>query len=151
MLLIIIICVMNYMFLASGVFKIKDFEENVTKLQKSLPRLFISDKSIITSKIGIVLAIIIQIICPIIIIYSSIYLICNQNTQYRRRVNTLASVNCIIIAIFTLMATYLFHFPPKGREYYPFISNITTVGGFLLLAHVFSNNWIGNNNINLNY
>ena len=41
------------------------------------------------------------------------------------------------LIIFTIKATYLYHFPPYGKEYYPFMGNLTTVGGLSLLAYIF--------------
>ena len=38
------------------------------------------------------------------------------------------------LAVFTILATLLCHFPPTGFTYYPFISNVTTLGGLLCLA-----------------
>ena len=45
-------------------------------------------------------------------------------------------VEVIILIIFTILATYLYHFPPSDKEYYPFMSNVTTIGGLSLLAYV---------------
>lgn len=41
---------------------------------------------------------------------------------------------CYALAVFTVLATLLCHFPPVGFTYYPFISNVTTLGGLLCLA-----------------
>lgn len=41
------------------------------------------------------------------------------------------------LVAFTVLATLLYHFPPTGATYYPFISNVTAVGGLLLLAKHF--------------
>lgn len=40
------------------------------------------------------------------------------------------------LALFTVLATLLCHFPPVGFTYYPFISNVTTLGGLLCLAEL---------------
>lgn len=40
------------------------------------------------------------------------------------------------LALFTILATLLCHFPPVGFTYYPFISNVTTLGGLLCLAEL---------------
>ena len=44
------------------------------------------------------------------------------------------------LVVFTIIATLLCHYPPKGKDYYPFISNVTTVGGLLCLAELIKNN-----------
>ena len=41
-----------------------------------------------------------------------------------------------LLALFTVLATLLCHFPPVGFTYYPFISNVTTFGGLLCLAEL---------------
>ena len=35
---------------------------------------------------------------------------------------------------FTILVTLLIHFPPMGFKYFPFISNVTTIGGLLGLV-----------------
>ena len=41
--------------------------------------------------------------------------------------------------VFTILATIIFYFPPDvPMKYYPFISNVNTLGGLLLLANKFN-------------
>ena len=40
------------------------------------------------------------------------------------------------LIVFTIAATLLVHFPPKGMSYYPFVSNLAAVGGLLALAKI---------------
>ena len=39
------------------------------------------------------------------------------------------------LAVFTVAATLLYHFPPVKGQYYPFMSNVTALGGLVLLAN----------------
>mgnify|MGYP004412869207 CR=1 FL=1 len=43
------------------------------------------------------------------------------------------------LILFTILATLLCHFPPVKHVYYPFISNVTTIGGLLCLAKLINN------------
>lgn len=48
------------------------------------------------------------------------------------------SYAALYLAAFTVAATLVYHWPPTGKTYYPFISNVTAIGGLLLLAKVLS-------------
>ena len=78
--------------------------------------------------LSIILVIIIQFVCPLIIIVSSYD---NNYTNY-------AKYSGILLIIFTILATLLFHFPPTGSDYYAFMSNVTTIGGLGLLVYTLS-------------
>ncbi|AUF82714.1 hypothetical protein TetV_632 [Tetraselmis virus 1] len=43
---------------------------------------------------------------------------------------------CYYLIAFTGLATLIYHFPPVGSTYYPFISNLTAIGGLLALSAV---------------
>mgnify|MGYP000291867008 CR=1 FL=1 len=45
-----------------------------------------------------------------------------------------ARASALYLVAFTVLATLLYHWPPTGAGYYPFISNVTACGGLLLLA-----------------
>jgi uncharacterized membrane protein YphA (DoxX/SURF4 family) len=70
--------------------------------------------------IAILSAIAIEIFAPILINYGHFY---NKH---------LAALGLGSLIIFTILATIIYHFPPIGRHYYPFMSNLTTFGGLLL-------------------
>jgi hypothetical protein len=38
---------------------------------------------------------------------------------------------------FTVLATFLYHWPPSGAAYYAFISNVTACGGLWLIGQTF--------------
>ena len=48
-----------------------------------------------------------------------------------------AKYACYYLIGFTVLATLIYHYPPTGATYYPFISNVTAVGGLLLLSGSF--------------
>jgi len=78
-------------------------------------------------KLSIVFAIFIQFFCPLIILYS----------VYNPKYYMYGFNATLFLIIFTMKATYLYHFPPYNKEYYPFMSNVTTIGGLSLLAYIF--------------
>lgn len=53
------------------------------------------------------------------------------------RARAWARASALYLAAFTVLATVLYHWPPTGKTYYPFISNVTAIGGLLLLADQF--------------
>jgi len=119
LLVIVLICLT--MFAISGVEKIQNFDSTVSSVGDKLTR--ISSQDIIK---GIVIAVIIlEILAPLIIAFSVL----------TERAKTLAVLSALGLAIFTAIATYLYHFPPTGKAYYPFISNVTTFGCMLLIAY----------------
>ena len=119
LLIIVLICLA--MFAISGVEKIQNFDSTVSSVSDKLSS--ISSQDLIK---GIVIAVIaIELLAPTIIAFSVI----------TDRAKSLAVLSAISLAIFTAAATYLYHFPPTGKAYYPFISNVTTFGCMLLIAY----------------
>lgn len=119
LLIIVLICLA--MFAISGVEKIQNFDSTVSSVSDKLSS--ISSQDVIK---GIVIAVIvIELLAPSIIAFSVI----------TDRAKSLAVLSAIALAIFTAAATYLYHFPPTGKAYYPFISNVTTFGCMLLIAY----------------
>ncbi len=106
--------VMMVMFFTSGVDKIANFDKTVRGLIKKVH----VHQNI--SKFAIISAILIEIIAPIAI---------NYGHFYDKDIAALALASLII---FTILATAIYHFPPIGRQYYPFMSNLTTIGGLML-------------------
>ena len=51
--------------------------------------------------------------------------------------NNLAYCSSIGLAIFTALATLIYHFPPSGGQYYAFMKNLTATGSLLLLSTLF--------------
>ena len=63
----------------------------------------------------------------IIILYSL------QTNMY----NDLAYSSSLGLAVFTVLATLIYHFPPVGGEYYAFMKNLTATGSLMLLSTFF--------------
>jgi hypothetical protein len=78
----------------------------------------------ILAKIVILAVILIEIIAPAIIVTNSV------NEKYNR-LSKLATYSLIG---FTILATLMYHMPPTGNNYYAAMSNVTAVGGLLLLS-----------------
>jgi len=113
------------LFFISGFHKIKDFMKvvkgfmNKIKVPLSLAKIIIS---------GVIL---LEIIAPLII---SLY-------SYNANPNlyTYSKLSLLGLIVFTILATLLYHFPPFGANYYSFMSNLSTLGGLLLLYQHFFN------------
>ena len=111
------------MFFLSGFNKITDFSQ-VTKGFCSKTSLPLS-----LCKIVIVCVILLEIIAPLTIaIYTG-----NPQLQSNKLFRNMTKVSIISLIVFTILATLLYHFPPYGSNYYSFLSNLSTVGGLLLL------------------
>lgn len=107
------------LFFLSGFNKIKEFSEVAKGLSKKT--MF----PLILSKIVIVLVILLEIIAPFIITVSAYY--------PSSRMEMYVKLSIIGLIIFTVLATLLYHFPPYGTNVYSFMSNISTIGGLMLL------------------
>ena len=123
--------VLNGMFFVSGVDKMFHFDKVVVGLQKRLNN--IEQLPLLLFRSLIVAAILIEIVCPMIIFYSSL----KRNKQNDK----LGFYSSIMLIIFTVLATLFYHFPPTtSAKYYPFMSNLSLVGGLSLRSYVFYRN-----------
>jgi len=111
------------LFFISGFHKIKDFMKvvkgfmNKTSIPLSLAKIIIS---------GVIL---LEIVAPFIIsLYSY-----NANPK----LYTYTKLSLLGLIVFTILATLMYHFPPFGENYYSFMSNLSTLGGLLLLYQHF--------------
>lgn len=111
------------LFFISGFHKIKDFMKTVkgfmnkTNIPLSLAKIIIS---------GVIL---LEIVAPFIIALYSY----NSNPK----LYTYTKLSLLGLIIFTILATLIYHFPPFGENYYSFMSNLSTLGGLLLLYQHF--------------
>ena len=112
------------MFLLSGIHKFQGFDTTVKGFMG------ITGLNQRISHIAILCAALLQIIAPLLIMYESY----TNTGKYRNY----AKLSCFALAIFTVAATLIYHYPPTGKTYYPFISNVTAFGSLLLLAEQFS-------------
>lgn len=78
--------------------------------------------------IGAILVVIfLQVVGSLTILYSSL----TDNARYYAYLSSLG------LAGFTILASFIFHYPPVGAEYYNFTKNMAITGGLLLLADRF--------------
>ena len=128
-LLVVVTSILNYMFFASGFDKLFNYSKVVNGLNNRLRSLM----PFSVYKILIAFAILIELICPMVIFYSS--LVRNKKND---RYAVFASV---MLIVFTIFATLFYHFPPTtSAKYYPFMSNLSLVGGLCLMTLVFYRN-----------
>ena len=112
------------MYFLAGINKARNFSGTVSGFKnmfflKNLPNLFY--------QLAIFLVIVLEIVAPLVILYS---LQTNLHTN-------LAFYSSVGLAIFTILATLIYHFPPNGSQYYPFIKNVTATGALFLLSTLF--------------
>lgn len=112
------------LFFISGFYKIKDFIQVVKGFMNKTKVSFTLSKIIITC------VILLEIIAPLII---SIY-----SYNYNPVLYTYTKVSLLGLIIFTILATLIYHFPPFGTNYNSFMSNLSTLGGLLLLYKFFN-------------
>jgi uncharacterized membrane protein YphA (DoxX/SURF4 family) len=111
------------LFFISGFHKIKDFMKvvkgfmNKTTIPLSIAKIIIS---------GVIL---LEIVAPFIIALYSY--------NYNPKLYTYTKLSLLGLIVFTILATLLYHFPPFGENYYSFMSNLSTLGGLLLLYQHF--------------
>tara|TARA_Y100000813_G_C24030054_1_gene289343 strand:- start:162 stop:500 length:339 start_codon:yes stop_codon:yes gene_type:complete len=112
------------MYFLAGINKARNFSQTVNGFKnmfflKKLPNIFYN--------LAIFLVVVLEILAPIIIMYSL------QTNQY----SDLAYASSVGLAIFTILATLIYHFPPVGGEYYAFMKNLTATGSLMLLSTFF--------------
>ena len=67
--------------------------------------------------------IVLEILAPILIVAASL-----------GHYTMLGYYSCHALALFTLLANFLYHYPPKKSNYYPFMRNLAIIGGLLALS-----------------
>ena len=111
---------LTLMYFLSGIQKVRSFNN----VRKGLEQIIGLSE---LSKLMIIIAIMIELICPVIIIFSSMT---GDFKEY-------ATYALYMLILFTILATLLYHFPPIKSNYYPFMSNLTAIGGLLLATQTF--------------
>jgi uncharacterized membrane protein YphA (DoxX/SURF4 family) len=112
------------LFFLSGFDKITNFIQVVKDFMNKTKLPFI------LSKIIIACVILLEIIAPLIL---SIY-----SYNHNPLLHTYAKLSILGLIVFTILATFIYHFPPVGQNYYSFMSNLSTLGGLLLLYKHFN-------------
>ena len=122
--LIGILGVILLMFFLAGLRKIQTFQSTLVNMTSKIETKFGNFNETIL-KIILIAVIFIEVLMPVLIIHG-----------VRRRKPSWMIAGSGTLIVFTILATYLYHFPPTGSKYYPFISNLTTVGALLLIIFV---------------
>jgi len=121
---VLIACLVTIMFLISGINKINNF----TGVRKSIQKKFIvSTLPLFFYQIILILVILLEILGPLVIIYSSI--------TYTLEIY--AEIACYALVVFTILATLMYHPPNKKKEYHYFMKNVSIVGGLLALSEFY--------------
>ena len=124
------------MYFLSGINKVQEYEGTIDSFKskaKFLDKLnfdYIYD-------ILIVIIIALELVVPIIVLYN---IFINNYDYYM-------FYAVIFLVFFTMLATYVYHYPPKGSKYYAFMGNVTAIGGLLLLSYIIYNKIPENNKI----
>lgn len=109
---------LTLIFFIAGINKVLNFKGVVNDFNSRLAFL-----PKILAQIIILAVIVIEIVCPAIVVYSF-----NSN-----KVKLLAQVAVIILIGFTILATLLYHLPTNVSQIIKFLSNTALLGGLWLL------------------
>lgn len=120
-----------FMFFISGVEKTINFPKTVMSFQKRVFRKLNLNLTLGLARLAIALVILLEIMGPLMVV----------RTTVNRRGKDLAIRSLQLLALFTVAATLLYHFPATGKQWYPFISNVTTLGALLLLHRYLQRNY----------
>jgi uncharacterized membrane protein YphA (DoxX/SURF4 family) len=113
-------------FLISGYEKLFIIKDTANSLQNKLNWQFIPSNLYI---LAIIIVVIIELVCPSIILYSL-----HTNT-YKQE----AFYSCLALVGFTILATLIYHNPALSqKEYYNFLKNVSIIGGLLILSNNFN-------------
>jgi hypothetical protein len=111
------------MYFLAGISKISNFSATAQGLKSTLifkvPNIFY--------KIAILAAILLEIVAPLTIMFS---LQTNMSRTY-------AYYSSVMLALFTVVITLIYHFPTNEGQYIPFMKNTTAIGALLLLSTFF--------------
>lgn len=113
------------MYFLAGISKVMNFSETVKGFENMF---FIKNLPTIFYNLAIIGVVLLEIFAPIMIMFS---LYTNTFSEY-------AYYSSIGLAIFTILATLIYHFPPNGSQYYTFMKNLTATGSLMLLSIQFN-------------
>lgn len=117
-LVLVSINVMMIMFVLAGADKVCNFDKVVKGFITRAPI-----TPVWLASICIIVAIVIELVGPAMINYG-----------FFKKDKAMYLIGCVSLIIFTILATLIYHFPPTGFRYYPFMSNLTTIGGLMLAS-----------------
>jgi uncharacterized membrane protein YphA (DoxX/SURF4 family) len=129
------VCIISLsaMFLYSGIDKLSNFDSKVSTLQNKLPSL-----STNITKIGLGLVTVLEILVPIVlnILLLQIFL----TGKVSPLLLSLNNFLLLALLIFIIVVTCIYH-PPSTNKMIPFLSNVCTFGGILLLLLTLNMNY----------
>ena len=153
MILIVISILVTLMYFYSGIEKMSSVNSTTMMLRKQYERKlsFLKLNNTLYTT-AIICVILLEVLGPLIIVgyFSYKYYINNYINNYAKQKNgksllrfrkysklfkKISKIIIIALVLFTILATYLFHFPPVGREKYAVLTNICACGGLLLLGY----------------
>jgi uncharacterized membrane protein YphA (DoxX/SURF4 family) len=112
---------LTLMFFLSGISKYNNFlkvsKGFATKMSQPLE----------VAKLVIYAVIVLEIVAPLIITFHSMSII---------NMRILTQLSITGLALFTIVATYLYHYPSNPKNYYSFMSNLSTLGGLMILSYL---------------
>jgi uncharacterized membrane protein YphA (DoxX/SURF4 family) len=125
--LLVVTTILNSMFFLSGIDKVLHFGKVVTGLTArvdGLPK--------VLAQLMIFAAITIELLAPVVVAKACL--------TSDRSWDKWAAYSSLALIAFTVLATLIYHFPPfTSAKYYPFMSNLSAVGGLSLMYSVFAN------------
>ena len=131
---LLITFLITIMYFLAGLNKVKTFAGVSADFQTKLNFLngMLTGQTLtMLAKLIILMVIILEIGAPLIIMFQSFSEnIKGKDSSFR----FLAKLSALLLAAFTVLATILYHMPVEGKNYYPFMSNVTATGALLLLA-----------------
>jgi len=113
------------MFVYSGINKIQNFDKKVGTLKKKID---VSSDNL--AKLGMALVILLEIVGSLYLVLYFTYLMDKKNEVYKKA----AIATLVLFLLFMVVVTLLYHPPTKQKI--PFLSNVTTFAGFLLMLGV---------------
>ena len=113
---------LTLMFFLSGINKYNNFLSTSKSFASKVKQPLKIAKMVIYAVIAL------ELLAPVIITLHSMSII---------HMRTLTQLSISALALFTIAATYLYHFPPNvGGNYYSFMSNLSTLGGLMILSYL---------------
>lgn len=123
-------------FIYSGFTKIPKFNTKVETLQKKTGNLLQGSFGTLLAKAGMVGVILLEIVGSFILIYGVYLLRTDPGLINSPMFKKLVILTLILFMAFIVVVTIIYH-PPGEKKMIPFMSNVSTLGGFGLLLYIF--------------
>jgi uncharacterized membrane protein YphA (DoxX/SURF4 family) len=115
-----------HLYILSGFGKIKNFEETSNGLKEKFEEKFPVSFNINFYKFTLCLVILLLTVGSFLLFY----------LHYSKQNKNLIKILCIKFILFTILATYLYHIPAVGHNFYAVLKNICIIGGFLIIYDI---------------